>query len=153
MKKADDPPHLNAIPLASWEREGVAAALRRAGLPADDVDAPGRLFWRFEGDDLTPVGFGGLEVHGDDALLRSVVTMPPLRRRGIARAIVAALEAEARIAGCGAIWLLTTSQAPLFDRLGYKACERADVPPSIRATQQFVALCPTSATVMTKPLD
>jgi N-acetylglutamate synthase-like GNAT family acetyltransferase len=150
---AADPPHLSAIPLAAWEREGVVAALKGAGLPADDVEAPGRMFWRFETDDLTPVGFGGLEIHGDDALLRSVMTMPPLRRRGIAGAIVAALEAEARIAGCRAIWLLTTSPEPLFKRLGYAACERANVPQSIRETQQFAALCPASATVMMKPLD
>ena len=152
MAKPARLPRLRATPLATWERDGVKAALKKAGLSTDDVDAPALLCWRFELDDLTPVGFGGLEIHGEDALLRSVVTLPPMRHRGVARAMIAALEAEAQIAGCRTMWLLTTSAAQLFDRLGYAACERASVPKAIRQTQQFAALCPTSATVMTKPL-
>jgi len=153
VTRAADAPRLNAIPLAAWERDGVTAALKRAGLPAEGVEAPGRLFWRFEADDLTPVGFGGLEIHGEDALLRAVLTLPPLRRRGIARAIVAALEAEARIAGCRAIWLVTTSAAPLFARLGYGKRDPATVPQPIRETPPFAALGLDSAAIMMKALD
>ena len=72
-------PRLIATPLAVWEREGVKAALTKAALPADDVDDPRVLLWRFERLDAIPVGFGGLEVFGSDALLRSLVTLPPLR--------------------------------------------------------------------------
>jgi len=133
------PPRLAAIPLAPWERDGVMAALRKANLPADDVDSPNRWFWRFETHDSTPVGFGGLEIHGDAALLRSVVTLPPLRRRGIGQAIVAAIEAEARIAGCRVIWLITASSAQLFARLGYASCRPEVVPLSIRDTREFTA--------------
>ena len=75
-----------------------------------------------------------------------------MRHRGVARAMIAALEAEAQIAGCRTMWLLTTSAAQLFDRLGYAACERAGVPKAIRQTQQFTASCPVPATVMAKPL-
>ena len=153
MTRGADPPRLSATPLATWERDGVAAALRKAGLPADDVASEAPLFWRFETQDLTPVGFGGLEIHGEEALLRSVVTLPPMRHRGVGTAIVKALEAEAQIAGCRTMWLLTTSAAQLFGRLGYAACERTSVPAVIRQTQQFAALCPTAATVMTKSLQ
>ena len=153
MSKADALPQVTAFPLATWEREGIKAALRKAGLPADDVEAPDRLFWRFETADLVPVGFGGLEIHGKDALLRSVVTLPPIRGQGLGAAIVAVLEVEARVLGCRAVWLLTTTAADYFADLGYAACERADVPPSIRESRQFAALCPASATVMTKRLD
>jgi N-acetylglutamate synthase-like GNAT family acetyltransferase len=145
------PPPLTAIPLAIWERDGLAAALRKSGLPADDVAAADRLFWRFEAAD-GPVGFGGLELHDGDALLRSVVTLPPVRNCGFGSAIVAALEVEATVLKCRSIWLLTTSAARLFARLGYAACDRAAVPAAIRATQQFAALCPASATVMVKRL-
>ncbi len=55
--------------------------------------------------------------------------------------------------GCRALWLLTTSAADFFADLGYAECERVNVPPPIRATLQFAALCPASATVMTKRLD
>jgi amino-acid N-acetyltransferase len=145
-------PKLTRIPLASWERGGVIAALKKSGLPADDVEAPGRMFWRFEIGDMVPVGFGGLEVHKPHALLRSIITLPPLRGRRLGRAIVGEIEAEARIAGCRTAWLLTSSP-DYFAELGYVACERAKVPEAIRATQQYSVLCSASATVMTKPLD
>jgi N-acetylglutamate synthase-like GNAT family acetyltransferase len=144
-------PKLTRIPLASWEREGVIAALKRAGLPADDVEEPGRLFWRFEVGDMIPVGFGGLEVYRPHALLRSIVTLPPLRGRHLGQSIVGEIEAEARIAGCRTAWLLTSSP-DYFAQLEYIACERTQVPEAIRATQQFAVLCSPSVTVMTKPL-
>jgi len=142
---------LRGFPLAPFERDGLRAALTRAKLPTDDIAAPGRLFWRFEREDML-VGFGGLEIHGRDALLRSVVTLPPLRRRGIGAAIVAALETEALFAGSRTAWLLTTTAAPFFASLGYSVCDRANVPTTIQESQEFASLCPASATVMTKPL-
>ena len=141
---------LQATPLAAWERDGVGAALLGAGLPADDIGDPNVLLWRFETYEDVPVGFGGLEIHGADALLRSVVTLPPLRQVGMGAAIVAALEAEAHARNCRTIYLLTTSEAEFFGRLGYAPCARGDVPEAIRASLQFAALCPPAATVMVK---
>jgi amino-acid N-acetyltransferase len=146
------PPKLTPIPLASWERDGVLAALKKAGLPADDVEEPGRLFWRFETAETIPVGFGGLEIYRPDALLRSIITLPMLRGRGYGYAIVGEVEAEARIAGCSTAWLLTTSP-DYFAQLGYGGCADARVPEAIRATKHYAALCARSASVMTKPLD
>lgn len=138
------------LPLAVWERDGLAAALAKAGLPADDLESPGLLLWRFENDDV-PVGFGGLEVFGDQALLRSVVTLPPVRNLGIGTAIVTTLEAEARIRGCRVAWLVTDKAADFFRGRGYRACERSEAPGSIRAAAPFVH--PETASAMMKPLD
>ena len=143
---------LVAIPLAAWEREGLAAALKGAGLPADDVADPSRHFWRFSFADDIPAGFGGLEIHGTDALMRSITTLPPLRGRGFARAIVKALEAEAVMLKCDAVFVLTASAQTFFEKLGYAVIDRASAPASIRATTQFTALCPDTATVMRKRL-
>jgi arsenate reductase (glutaredoxin) len=141
---------LIATPLQAWERDGVGAALAKAGLPADDIGDPYVLLWRFETYEDVPVGFGGLEIYGSDALLRSVVTLPPVRQVGMGAAIVATLEAEAQARRCRAIYLLTTSEADFFGRLGYKPCARAEVPDAIRASRQFAVLCPPTATVMRK---
>ena len=143
---------LIAFPLAVWERDGLAAALKGAGLPMEDIAGPGPHFWRFSSTDDVPAGFGGLEVYGADALMRSVVTLPPLRGRGFGRAIVKALEAEAIVMKCRAVWLLTMSAPGFFEKLGYAKVERAGVPASIRATMQFASLCPDSAAVMAKRL-
>ena len=143
-------PRLLATPLAAWERDELKAALVKTGLPADDVGEAGLLFWRFESRNDVPVGFGGLEIHGRDALLRSVVILPRLREIGMGRAIVQTLETEAAAHQCRAIYLLTTSEAKFFARLGYAHCERRDVPEGIRASRQFGTLCPATADVMMK---
>ena len=143
---------LQATPLAVWERDGVEAALVREGLPADDLGDPYVLLWRFETYEDVPVGFGGLEVYGDDALLRSVATLPPLRQVGMGAAIVAALEGEAHARRLRAIYLLTASDREFFARLGYAPCTLGDVPEGIRQSRQFAALCPPTATVMVKRL-
>ena len=139
-------------PLRAGERGALMAALARAKLPTADVEAPGRLFWRFETTDEVPVGFGGLEVHGDDALLRSLVTLPPVRGRGIGSAMVAALEFEARLHECRNLWLITNTAAEFYERLGYARCDRAVVPPAIAATGEFAELCPANADVLMKKL-
>ncbi len=142
---------LFALPLATWERGGLKAALAGAGLPVDDVETDGPLFWRFERDDV-PVGFAGLEVHGRDALLRSLVTLPPVRRRGVGGAMVAKMETEARARGAGAIYLVTGDGAAFFAKLGYAPCGRDRVPAALAATALLTRLCPASATVMVKRL-
>ena len=101
---------------------------------------------------MVPVGFGGLEVHGDDALLRSLLTLPPVRGRGVGAAMVAALEFEARLHVCRSLWLITDTAAEFYERLGYARCDRAVVPPAIAATGEFAELCPASAEVLMKKL-
>jgi N-acetylglutamate synthase-like GNAT family acetyltransferase len=145
-------PKLMAHPLRGDERAALKAALTKAKLPTEDIEADGRLFWRFATKDEVPVGFGGLEVHGEDALMRSVVTLPPVRNRGIGTAMVAALEFEARLHGCRSLWLITTTAGDFYQRLGYARCERAVVPPAIAETAEFSTLCPAGADVLMKRL-
>jgi len=142
---------LFAQPLATWERDGLKAALARAGLPVDDIGDDGPLFWRFERDDV-PVGFAGIEVHGADALLRSLVTLPPLRLKGVGGAMVDKMETEARARGARAIYLLTADSDGFFSKLGYAPCARERAPAAIAATAQFARLCPATATVMMKEI-
>ena len=149
--RAQSGPRLVAHPLAVGERGPMAAALAKAQLPADDVDDPGRLFWRFDTIDDMPVGFGGIEICGDAALLRSIMTLPPVRTRGIGGAIVQALEAEAALQGCRHCYLLTMSGPGFFERLGYARCDPAAVPKGIRDTRLFAARA-ASVIVMAKRL-
>ena len=153
MNTPDSPTfRLRAQQLATWERDGLKAALAGARLPVDDIAEPDRLFWRFETLNDIPVGFGGLEVHGKHALVRSVVTLPPLRKRGIGRAIIAALETEAQLRGCEEVFVLTTGSTELFSRFGYTPCDRAQMPDEICQTQEFAALMAAAASPMVKRL-
>ena len=143
---------LLAHPLAVWERDGLNAALTKAKLPSDDVRAEGPSFWRFvtEEDDV-PVGFGGLEMHGRDVLLRSIVILPPVRRHGAGRTIVHLLEMEAAMRGAETVWLLTTETAGFFEQLGYAVCDREQAPPAIGASVEFTRL--PAASMMRKSLE
>ena len=138
---------LLATPLAPWERDGLRAALTKTGLPADDVADPRLYFWRFETYEDVPVGFGGMGIHDSDAVLRSIVTLPPVRQLGMGGAIVAKLEDEARAHKCHAIYLVTTSEEEFFADHGYAPCKRGEVPAAVRASGEFAAL-PASASVM-----
>ena len=151
-RRAPAPVKLVAKPIPHGERGVLARTLAKAKLPVDDIDEPGRLFWRFESADQVPLGFGGLEIHGKDALLRSLLTLPPARKRGVARGMVAVLEIEALAAGAQRIWLLTLDAAPFFARVGYAECARDQAPPAIQATTQWQLLCPAAAVAMCKRL-
>ena len=144
---------LERYALQPGERLALKAALSKVGLPTEDLEVPGRLFWRFEMAEQIPVGFGGLEIRSDSALLRSLVTLPPVRGRGIGSAMVAALETEAALHNCRSVFVITQGQAGFFARFGYVPCDRAAVPEAIRTTRQFADLCPQSAEVLVKPLD
>jgi N-acetylglutamate synthase-like GNAT family acetyltransferase len=130
-------PALTAIPLAAWERDALAVALSKAGLPTDDVRDRGPLFWRYNNREDLPAGFGGMEVYGDLALLRSIVVLPVVRQHGFGDAIVATLENAARAKGCKSVWLFTTTARRYFERLGYSVRAFDDVPDPIKGSRQF----------------
>jgi amino-acid N-acetyltransferase len=117
-------------------------------LAVDDIGDPSVLFWRFETFEDIPVGFGGIEVHGRDALLRSLLVLPPLRQLGMGAAIVGLLEIEARALKCETMYVVTGSLRELFVRLGYAACAVGSVPEHIQESREFVRGGARSVTMM-----
>lgn len=67
--------------------------------------------------------------------------------------LVGEAERRARAAGVGVLYLLTTTAAGFFERLGYRQTDRAAAPREIAATRQFSGLCPASSAFMVKSLD
>jgi amino-acid N-acetyltransferase len=98
------------------------------------------------------VGVAGLEVCGDDALLRSVAVQPEWRARGVGRALVLRTIADAESRGLRALYLLTTTAERYFPSFGFRTITRDGVPAPVRATEEFTSACPASATVMTREL-
>ena len=139
---------LSAEPVTGQDAD-LVAALNAERLPTEDLNQAGRRFHRFV-DEQGLVGFGGLEGHGPDQLIRSVVTTPARRGQGLGQALLTALEAEARHDGAERLHLLTTTAAPFFSRYGYQAADRATAPDAIAASREFASLCPASAAYMTK---
>jgi amino-acid N-acetyltransferase len=94
----------------------------------------------------------GLEQFDKLGLLRSLVIDPAVRRSGIGRQLVAALEAKAVARGVAELWLLTIDAEAYFLKLGYEIKERDRAPDVIRETDEFSSLCPGDAIVMKKSL-
>jgi len=129
----------------------LRAALQDALLPVDDLTDDGRVFYSFTDGDNT-VAFGGFELYGQDALLRSLVVLPQARRKGLGRAATEVLLGKAFNEGARHAWLLTTSAAPFFEAAGFTAVPREAAPPSILSTRQAAALCPSTAVLLARPI-
>ena len=143
---------LTARPLPSGEHPALAAVLGAASLPAEDLGEPGREFFAFRDPRGTVVGYGGIEVLGRDALLRSVITVPEMRGRAYGAALVDRMLALSLRRGVQTVYLLTTTAVPFFERLGFTAIDRAEAPPAIAATREFTTYCPASAVLMRRHL-
>jgi amino-acid N-acetyltransferase len=132
--------------------EDLAAALellRRALLPDHGVkDGFGRYLVVRDAGRL--VGLAGLETHGRDALLRSVVVDAQYRGEGIGRALLDGAYDLARRDGVARLYLLTTSAHDWFARAGFSDCPRDQAPQAIRGSWEFQQGCPTSAAFMSR---
>jgi GNAT superfamily N-acetyltransferase len=91
-----------------------------------DFDPPaGRFFVACDGDEL--IGCGGYRVHGEDAELKRMFTTRAARGRGVARAVLAAIEDSARADGLRRVILETGDRQPeaitLYESSGYVRIE------------------------------
>lgn len=140
---------ITLVPLPDAGRAHLIEALAQAGLPCTDVMEEGRQFFAGQREGRT-IGVIGLEVHGKDALLRSLVVLEAERDRGFGSALVRGAIACARAQGVTHLWVLTTTAVAFLQRLGFQRVERSTAPASIRGTTEFASLCPATAVCMTR---
>jgi amino-acid N-acetyltransferase len=103
-----------------------------------------------EGADV--LGAAALERFGATGLVRSVAVAAHARNRGVGRALVRRLEEHARRAGVIDLVLLTETATGFFEKEGYSVIPRASAPEPVHASAEFRALCPQSATCLSKKL-
>jgi amino-acid N-acetyltransferase len=126
---------------------GIRALLRACDLRDEDVGEAGHLFLiARSGPELT--GCIGVEVHGQDALLRSFAVSPACRGRGLGAALHDRAVEEARTLGVRRLFLLTSTVRERAARSGFEDFPREDLPASIREGPQVRSLCPATATCM-----
>jgi amino-acid N-acetyltransferase len=128
--------------LAAIERLLTASALPLAGV-AESL--PGFVVAEWLG---AIVGTAALEVCCDNALLRSVAVAPEWRSRGLGRALITRVIADAEARGLRALYLLTTTAEHYFPSFGFEPIAREQVPAEIRGTEEFQSACPAAAVVM-----
>ena len=139
-------------PARPADEAAVRGLLQQAALPHEDFAAHLRHFLvaRREG---VAVGAVGFELHGTDALLRSLVVAPEWRAAGLGGELVRRLEETARRAGVRHFYLLTTTAEAFFARRLFEKIERESVPAALAATPEFQSLCPVSAMCMARPVS
>jgi N-acetylglutamate synthase-like GNAT family acetyltransferase len=134
------PAHASDLP--SIERLLTTSQLPLAGV-ADSL--PGFVVAESDG---AIVGTAALEVCCDNALLRSVAVAPEWRSRGLGRALVTRVIADAEARGLRALYLLTTTAEHYFPSFGFQEVARSEVPGDVQGTEEFRSACPASAVVM-----
>lgn len=132
--------------------EQVRKLLNDNGLPAQDInDKIDCLFMAYHDSEL--VGIGGLEIHGRHGLLRSLVTPDKFRGGGYGKVITRKLLEYAINMNLTEVYLLTTTAAKFFEKIGFIHIERSSVPELIAGTTEFTSFCPKSAVCMMKRLS
>ncbi|KQV36288.1 arsenic resistance N-acetyltransferase ArsN2 [Rhizobium sp. Root1204] len=129
----------------------LKALLEGAGLPTDDLEDSGRMFFLASAGGSV-CGSGGFETAGSDILLRSIAVNPDYRGQGLGKTITMDVLERARRCGAVRAYLLTTSAAPFFESLGFARIDRAAAPEAILRTRQAASICPASAVLMVKGL-
>ena len=125
----------------------IRAFLEAAGLPATDVETGRQQFLLLEEDERL-VGTIGLEVVGEDGLIRSLAVASDRRGRGLAAQLHEGVLELARARGVKTLYLLTTTAEDYAARKGFERVPREMVPPGVLALPQFRALCPATAVCM-----
>ena len=135
-------------PAQPHDLAAVEALLRRADLPPDGLDHQfGHAYAVAEAEGRI-VGVAGIEVYGEAGLLRSVAVEPEWRGRGVGEALARERLAWAEARGLEKVYLLTSTAAGYFPRLGFAPVARDEVPEAVRGSLQFSSVCPASAAVM-----
>lgn len=98
------------------------------------------------------VAAAGLERHGDVGLLRSVVVDPTFRGAGLGAALTERILERARAQCLESVYLLTTTAADFFPRLGFRRIERAELPAALNASEELRGACPDTAIAMVRNL-
>lgn len=137
---------LDVVPATLLERDAARALVRGAHLP--EIGATFPIDYVVARRGAAVIGVAGLEVYENDALLRSVAVSEAHRARGMGRKLVHDRVDSARDRGLSAVYLLTTTCAEYFERLGFERVPRASAPAPLQSSEEFASLCPASAVCM-----
>lgn len=137
------------VPATDSYRRSALTILEESDLPVADLDEEKPLFV-LVGDNSEVVGTGGLEIFGQDALIRSISIKKGMQGRGLGKKLVTELEKIAVSKGIRTLYLLTTTAKDFFQREGYHVIERSEAPKTLQESSEFSSVCPSTATVMKK---
>lgn len=126
--------------LRGGEVEIVKTLVAASGLHSDDLsfETLSHFIMARKGDRI--VGIIGLEMGGNDALVRSLTVDREFHGKGVARGLLNAVERYARSREISALFVLTVKEKAFFEQQGYVSMDRKAVPEAIRAGAEFQRL-------------
>jgi amino-acid N-acetyltransferase len=143
---------LHAEPARPHDLGGALDLLGRSELTEQDVAERWGHYFVVHEDDGRVVGVAGLEIHGEDGLLRSVAVDFDYRGQGLAASLVEAAMQRAKRVKLRSVYLLTTTARDYFSRHGFADCPREEAPTAIRDSWEFRIGCPSTAAFMKRPV-
>lgn len=135
-------------PARSSDYHAVRDLLEEARLPTEGLEehfADGYVVAEHGG---AVIGAEGIEVYGRYGLLRSAVVDAEHRGTGLGEKLTMDRLAWARQNNLKALYLLTTTAAPFFKRIGFETVDRASAPAELQVSKEFASVCPSSAVCM-----
>ena len=118
-----------------------------ADLPTQDLDFEKQILLGYYDND-TLMATGGLEVFGNDAILRSLTVKLGSRNKSLGSTIVDDLLAKAKDNEVATIYLLTENANGFFKKKGFVEVNREDAPDTVKTSQEFSVICGESAVCM-----
>ncbi len=111
-------------------RDRVRAMLAAAGMVTDGIESPTACYllaWFGDEPGDEPVGVVGIETRLDTALVRSLMVVEPMRRRGIAAELIAAARKAAHTRGARTLYAFAAEAGGYLRRLGFEPAPVGDL--------------------------
>jgi amino-acid N-acetyltransferase len=126
-------------PARPEEVEAISALIASEHMPPMEVAEWLDGFWVLD-EGGTLAGCAGIELYGEAAVLRSVMTAPSLRGTGEGMRLVRRCLDYAREQGARRCYLFTMTADGFFQRFGFDRCTLEDFEPSAREGWQWRAV-------------
>jgi len=139
-------------PAGDQDVESIVSLLKTNNLPVSDLGVGHRMFLVAHSAGKV-VGCVAVELYGDSGLLRSLAVDNGFRGKGIGQKLVAEAENWSVDNGLKSLYLLTTTAAGFFPKIGWNITERSLVPDSISLSTEFASVCPSTAVCMHKIIN
>jgi len=143
---------INYLMARDEDVEAIVELLKTNNLPISDLNTGQRIFLVALSDEKT-IGCVAVEIYGDAGLLRSLAVNKNFRGKSIGQKLVTESEVWSRNNGLKSLYLLTTTAANFFQKIGWCNTDRASVPKSIAFSSEFASVCPSSAVCLIKKMD
>ncbi|MEQ8423317.1 MAG: arsenic resistance N-acetyltransferase ArsN2 [Cyclobacteriaceae bacterium] len=126
--------------------EAFRNQLKASHLPHEDLSNDHLLIGYYDNDQL--IGTGGIEVHEEYGLIRSVSITNGNRSKKLGTQITHHLILQAKEKNLKGLYLLTETARDFFLKFGFELIERDQVAEAIKSSTEFSHVCPVSASCM-----